>query len=172
MRLHTSEWTKSSRFHSLDALMIRKREFGYVSSFGYRCVMPNLLRWPSLLCHKDDTGISTMNKSPSLSVTYNGYIDCTFGPRLSRRFPLCSVHPLDEKTAWIPTSSSYPIEISDHVSFGTYQTSWRTMLKPPKRFCSVVPMLIITKCWELSTRIKSKFQAVFYRTCDRYGVTW
>ena len=40
--------------------------------------MMTLLRCPSLPCHKDDTGISTKNKSPSLSVTYKGYKECTF----------------------------------------------------------------------------------------------
>ena len=38
-----------------------------------------LLRCVSRPCHKDDTGISTKNKSPSLSVTYKGYKECTFG---------------------------------------------------------------------------------------------
>ena len=60
-----------------------------------RCVMPALLRCPSRPCHKDDTEISTKNKPPSLSVTYKGYNECTFGPLASRRFPLWSVHPPD-----------------------------------------------------------------------------
>ena len=41
------------------------------------CVMSALLRCPSCPCHNGDTGISTKNKSPSLSVTYKGYKECT-----------------------------------------------------------------------------------------------
>ena len=50
------------------------------------------------------TGISTKNKSPSLSVTYKRYKECTFDPRASRRFPLWSVHPLDENPARMSAS--------------------------------------------------------------------
>ena len=70
----------------------------------------------------DDTGISTKNKSPSLSVTYKGYKECTFGPVASRRFPLWSVHPLDENPAWMPASSSFLTEINGLESSGTCRT--------------------------------------------------
>ena len=62
-------------------------------------MMSALLRCPSRPCDKDDTGISTKNMSPSLSVIYKGYKECTFGPLASIRFPLWSVHPSDENPA-------------------------------------------------------------------------
>ena len=58
-----------------------------------RCMMSALLRCLSRPCHSDDTGISTRNKSPPLSVTYNGYSECTFSSRAIMMFPLWSVHP-------------------------------------------------------------------------------
>ena len=73
--------------------------------------MPALVRCPSRPCHNDDIGISTKNKSPSLSVTYKGDKECTFGPLASRRFPQWSVHPPDENSAWMPQHTSRRIKI-------------------------------------------------------------
>ena len=60
----------------------------------------------------DDMGMSDRNKSPSLSVTYNEYKECTFSPRARKRFLVWSVHPLDEKTTWMTSSSSCQTEIN------------------------------------------------------------
>ena len=49
----------------------RRRVWGYGRALD-RCVIPALLRWLSHPCHRDNNKISTKNKSPSLSVTYNG----------------------------------------------------------------------------------------------------
>ena len=102
--------------------------------------MPALLRCPSRPCHNDDTGISTRNRSPSLSVTYKGYNECTFGPRASMRFPLWSVHPPDENPAWMLSSSSCPIEINGVESSGMCQTLCSTIVEPPRRLSSTVPI--------------------------------
>ena len=80
--------------------------------------MSALLRCPSQKCHWDDTRISTRNK-PSLSVTYSKYNECTFGPRASKRFPLWSVHRLDEKPTHMSFSSSCLIEIGSLESSST-----------------------------------------------------
>ena len=130
--------------------------------------MPTLLRWPSLPYHKDDTGISTRNKSPCLSVTYSGYSEWVFGAWVRRRFPLWSVHPPKEKLARKPTSSSCPTDISDHVSSGTCRTSWSTkveMLGPCQceRMCNAAS----SRCTQ-----GQNFWVVYCRNCDRYGVTW
>ena len=112
-----------------------------------KSVMPALLRCPSRPCHKDDTGISTKNRSPSLSVTYRGYKECTFGPRASRRFPLWSVHPPDENPARMPASSSCLTEIKGLDSSGTccWETGpsgWKLGRngRPKTRFRSVRPI--------------------------------
>ena len=100
-----SEWAKSSGLDSLGADVkcdaatylpywqcsqnwwSEKESLGMYPALD-RGVMPTLLRCPGHLCHSDDTGISIRNKSPSLSVTYNEYKECTFGPQASKRFPL------------------------------------------------------------------------------------
>jgi hypothetical protein len=125
----------------------------------------------SLPCQSDDTGMSTRNKSPCRRVTYRGYNACIFGPRASRRFPLWSVHPPDEKLAQMPASSSCPIEMSDLESSGTCRTSWSTRVEPPGRFSSTVPMPITAQCCTFPTRTGSKLRAVYYRNCERNGVT-
>ena len=96
----------------LAELRMTEGEFRDVSGLD-KCMIPALLRCPSRPCHSDDTGMSTKNKSPSLSVTYNGYNECTFGPRASRRFPLWSVHPPDENPTRMPSLSSCPTKIKD-----------------------------------------------------------
>ena len=100
--------------------------------------MPALLRCLSRPYHNDDTGISTKNKSPSLSVTYRAYKECTCGPRdenpARRRFPLWSVHPPDENPAQMPTSSSCPTEIKGLQSSGTCQTLCSTSVEPLGRY--------------------------------------
>jgi hypothetical protein len=110
--------------------------------------MPVLLRWPSLPCHRDDTGMSTTKTSPSRSVTYKGYKECILGPRASRRFPLWMLHPPDEKLVRKPASSSCPTEMSDRVSSGTCRTSWSTIVEPPGRLSSTVPMPMNAQCCE------------------------
>ena len=127
------------------------------------CVMPTLLRCLSRPCHSDDTGISTMNKSPSLSVTYNGYNECTFGPRASRRFPLWSVHPPDEKLARMRSSSSCSTEINGLESSGTCQTLCSTSVEPPGRLSSTVLIPMMTQCCEFPTRTESECQAEYCR---------
>ena len=132
-----------------------------------KCVMPALLRCPSRPCHNDDTGISTKNKPPSLSVTYKGYSECTFGPRASRRFPLWSVHPLDEKPARMPASSSCPTEINGLESSGTCQTLCSTKVEPPGRLSSTVPIPMIAQCCEFPTRTESECRSKYCQNCDR-----
>ena len=104
-----------------------------------KCVMSALLMCPSCPYHNDDTRISTRNKSPSLNVTDNGYNECTFGPQASMRFPLWSVHPLDEMTTRMPSSK-------------TCQTLCSTSVEPPRRLSSIVPILIMAQCCEFPTR--------------------
>ena len=132
-----------------------------------KCVMPALLRCPSRLCHSNDTGISTRNKSPSLSVTYNRYNDSTFGPQISRRFPLWSVHPPDEKPARMPASSSCPTKINGLESSGTCRTLCSTRVEPPGRLSSTVPIPMIAQCCEFPTRTESEFRSEHCRNCDR-----
>jgi hypothetical protein len=134
--------------------------------------MSVLLRWPSLPCHRDDTGISTTKMSPSWSVTYKGYRNCILGPRASRRFPLWMLHPLDEKLVRKPASSSCPTEMRDRVRSGTCRTSWSTIVEPPGRLSSTVPMPMTAQCCEFSTRTGSRVRAVYDRNCVRNGVTW
>jgi hypothetical protein len=134
--------------------------------------MPTLLKWPSLPCHSDDTGMSMTNKLHSLSVTYRGYNECIFGPRASRRFPLGRLHPLEENMARMHVSSSYPTEISDLESFGTCQISWSTIVEPPGRLNFIVLMLMTAQCCEFPTRIESKLRAIYFQNCNWKGVTW
>ena len=124
-----------------------------------KCVMPTLLRCPSGPCHSDDTGISTRNMSPSLSVTYNGYNECTFGPRASRRFPLWSVHPPDENPARMPSSSSCPTEINGLESTRTCRTLCSTSVEPPGRFSSTVLIPMMAQCCEFLTQTESECRA-------------
>ena len=109
-----------------------------------KCIMPALLRCLSHPCHSDDTGISSKNRSPSLSVTYSGYNECTFGPLASRRFPLWSVHPPDEKPARMSSSSICPTKIKDLESSGTCQTLCNTNVEQPGRLRSrvTIPMMV------------------------------
>ena len=131
-----------------------------------KCVMPALLRCPSRPCHKDDTGISTRNKPPSLSVTYKGYCECTFGPRASWRFPLWSVHPPDEKPARMPASSSCPTEINGLESSGTCQTLCSTSVETPGRLSSTLPIPIIAQCCEFPTQTESECRSEYCRNWD------
>ena len=120
-----------------------------------------LARCLSHLCHSDDTGISTKNKSPSLSVTYNGYKECTFSPRASRRFPLWSVHPPDENPTRMPSSSSYPTQRFNGLeSSGTLCS---TAVKAPGRLSSTVPIHSMAQCCKFPTRTESDCWAEFYR---------
>ena len=131
-----------------------------------RCVMPALRRCPSRPCHKDgmdDTGISTKNKPPSLSVTCKGYNEGTFGPQASRRFPLWSVHPPDEKPARMPASSSCPIEINGLESSGTCRTLCSTSVEPPGRLSSMVSIPIIAQCCKFLTRTESECRSKYCR---------
>jgi hypothetical protein len=134
--------------------------------------MPVLLRWPSHPCHRDDTGMSTTKKSPSRSVTYKEYKECILGAQASRRFPLWMLHPLDEKLVRKPTSSSCPTKMSDRVSSGTCRTSWSTIVEPPGRLSSTVPMPMTAKCCEFPTRTGSRVRTVYDRNCVQKGVTW
>ena len=86
-----------------------------------------------------------------LSMTYNGYNECTFGPRASRRFPLWCVHPPNEKSARMPSSSSSLTAISALESSGTCQTLCSTRVEPPRRLRFNIPILIITLCCEFPT---------------------
>ena len=103
-------------------------------------VMLPLLRCSSHPCHNDDTRISTRNKSPYLSVIYNGYNECTFGPLTSRKFPLWSVHPPDENLSWMMSLSSCPTEINVLVSSRTCRTLCSTNVETPGRLSSMVPI--------------------------------
>ena len=128
-----------------------------------KCVMSALLRCLSHTCHRDDTGISTWNKSPSLSVTYNGYNECTFGPRASMRFPLWSVHIADENSTRMSSLSSCPTKINGHESSGTCRTLCSTSVEPPARLSSTVLILIMAQCCEFPTRTESECRAEFCR---------
>ena len=121
-----------------------------------RRMMLALLRCPSHLCHSFDTGISTRNKSPSLSVTYNGYKECAFAPRASRRFPFWSVHPPDENPTRMPSSSSCPTEINGLESSGACQKLCSTSVEPPRRLSSTVPIPIMAQCCEFPTQTESE----------------
>ena len=146
----TSEWTKSSGLDSLNANVgcdaticlpywkcsqnwwSKKVSFGIYPALD-KFMMSALLICLSRPCHNDDTGMSTRNKSPSLSVTYSGYNECTFGPRASRRFPLWSVHPPEEKLAWLPSLSKCLTEINGHESSGMCQMFCSTNVETPER---------------------------------------
>ena len=128
-----------------------------------RCVMPTLLRCPSRPCHNDDIGISTKNKSPSLSVTYKGYKECTFGPLTSRRFPLWSVHPPHENPTQMPASSSFLTEINGLESSGTCQRLCSTSVEPPGKLSSTVPIPSIAQCWEFRTQTESECRSEYCR---------
>ena len=103
-----------------------------------KCVMSALLRFPSRPCHSDDMGISTRNRSPSLSVPYNGYNESTFCPRATRRFPLWSVHPPNEKLTQMLSSLSCPTKINGLDSSGLCQTLCSTSVEPLGRLSSTV----------------------------------
>ena len=138
----------------------KRRELGMYPALD-RCVMPALLRCPSHPCHKDDTGISTKNKSPSLSVTYKGYKECTFGPLASRRLPLWSVHPPDDNPTRMSASSTCPTEINGLESSGTCWTLCSTSVEPPRRLSSTVPIMIIAQCCEFPIRTKSECRSEY-----------
>jgi hypothetical protein len=133
--------------------------------------MPVLLRWPSLPCHNDDTGMSTTNTSPCRSVTYKGYKKCILRARASTRFPLWMLHPPDEKLVRKPASSSCPTKMSDCVSSETCRTSWSTIVEPPGRLSSMVPVPMTAQCCEFPTRTESRFRAVYNQKCVQNGVT-
>ena len=118
-----------------------------------RCVMPALLRCPSRLCHSDGMGISTMNNSPSLSETYNGYNECTFGPQASKRFPLWSVHRPHEMSSPMSSSSSCPTEINaiDSSGYGTCRMLCSTNVEPARRLSSTVPITMMAQCCKFPT---------------------
>ena len=78
-----------------------------------RCVMLDFLKCPSLPCQSDDTGRSTKKSPLSRNVTYNGYYECTLGPRARRRLPQRSVQPPDEKPTRMPASSNCPTDFND-----------------------------------------------------------
>ena len=126
-----------------------------------KCVIPSLLRCPSRLRHSDVTGISTKNKSPSLSVTYNRYSECTFAPRASKRFPFWSVHPPDENPARMPSSSSCLAEINGLDSSRTCRTLCSTSIEPPGRLSSTVLIPIMAQCCEFPTRTESECRAEY-----------
>ena len=120
-----------------------------------KCVMLALMCL-RCLCHNDDTGISTRNKSPSLSVTYNGYNECTFVPRASKRFPLWSIHPPKEKPTRMPSSSSS----------GSYKMLCSTNVEPCRSFRSTVLIPIIAQCCEFLTRTELECWDEYYRNWD------
>ena len=128
-----------------------------------KCVMSALLSCPSRPCHRDDTGISTKNKSPSLSVTYNGYKECTFGPRASKRFPLWSVHPPNRSRHGCRLRQVGVIEINSLESSGTCRTLCSTNVEPPGRLSSTMLIPIIAQCCGFPTRTKSEFRAKYCR---------
>ena len=113
------------------------------------------------MLYSDDMGMSTRNKSPSLSVKYNGYRECTFKPQASRMFPLWSVHPPYEKSAWMSSSSSSPTEINGLESSGTCRTLCSTSVEPPGRLVTIVPIVIIVQCYEFLARTKWECQVEY-----------
>ena len=121
-----------------------------------RCVMSALLRCLGRPCHNDDRGMSTRNKSPSLSVMHTGYRECTFNPRASRRLPLWSVHPPDEKPTRMTSSSSFPTEINYLESSGTCHTLCFTNVETPGRLRFMISILIIAQCCGLLSRVLLK----------------
>ena len=129
-----------------------------------KCVMPALLRCLNRRpCHCDDTGMSTRNNSPSLSATYSRYNECTFGPRASKRFPLCSVHPPDGKPTWMLSLPNCPTEISGRESSSTCRTLRSTNVEPPARLSSTVSIPIMSQCCEFPTRTELECQVVYCR---------
>ena len=103
-----------------------------------RCVMMALLKW------------FTKDKSPSLSVTYSGYNECTFDPRASRRFPLWSVYSPEEKPTRMSSSSSCPTkinglesstELSGLMSLGTCMILCSKKLEQPGRLSSILSII-------------------------------
>ena len=134
--------------------------------------MPALLKWPSRPCHGNDTGISTRNTSPSLSVTYSGYKECTFGPRASRRLLLWSIHPPKEKSAQMSSSSSCSTEIIGLVRSGTCQMLCNIKVEPPDGLSSTVSIPIMAQCWEFLARTESECRAEYYRNWDWCRITW
>jgi hypothetical protein len=134
--------------------------------------MPVLLKWPSLPCHIVDTGMSRTKTSPSRSLRYKGYRECILGPRASRTVPMWMLHPPDEKLVRKPASSSCRTEMSDRVSSGTCRTSWSTIVEPPGRLSSTVPMPMTAQCCEFPRRMGSRVRTVYDRNCIRNGVTW
>ena len=139
-----------------------------------KCMMSALLRCPSHPCYIDDMGMSTRNKSPSLSVTYKGYNECILGPRASRRFPLQNAHPPNEKPTRMLSSSNCPTVIKGLENSGTCLTLYSTSVEPPRRLSSSVcpmPIPIIVQCCEFPTRTKSECRAEYCRNWDQCGVT-
>ena len=126
--------------------------------------MSALLRHLNHSCYSEDTRMSTRNKSPSLSVTYSGYNECTFGPRASKRFPLWRVHPLDEKPARMSSSSSYPTEINGLESSRTCRTLCSTNVEPPGRLSCTMPIPILAQCSEFPNPRACAHSSVVSRT--------
>ena len=125
-----------------------------------RCVILDLLKCPILPCQRDDTGRSTRKSLLSLRVTYNGYNECTFVPRASRRLPRWSDHPPKEKMTRMPASTSCPTKINDLRRSGKWRMSCRTSIEPPRRLSSTDPIPTTAQCWEFPTRTGSKSLAV------------
>ena len=151
----------------LAKLVVREGEFGEFGGPRRRVRDDSLVEVSESSVPYDDTGISTRNKSPSLSVTYNGYKECTFDLRASRRFPLWSVHPPDENLARMPSSSSCLTKINGLESSGTCQTLCSTSVEPPRRLTSTVPIPMIAQCCEFQTRTESECRSEYCRNCDR-----
>ena len=137
-----------------------------------KCMMSALLRCLSHPCHSDDMGMSTKNWLPSLSITCSGYNECIVGPLASRRFPLWSVYPPEEKPARILSSSNCLTEITGHESSSTCWTLHSTSVEPPARLSSTLPISIISQCCEFPTQIESECRVVYCWNWDRWGVTW
>ena len=112
------------------------------------------------------TRISIRNTSPSLSMTYNGWKECTFEPRASRIFPLWSVHPPDEKLTRMSSSSSSLAEINGLESSGMCQTLCSTNVEPTRRLSSIVPIPIIDQRYKFSTPTESECRFDYSRNWD------
>ena len=123
--------------------------------------MPEMLKWTSRPCHRDNSAISTKNMSSSQNVMYNGYSECTFCCHASRRFPRWSDHPIEEKSARM-SSLSYPTDISGLVSSRMGRKSYDTKLEPPDRLSSNLPIPTMAQCVENRDRPQPVVIRIFY----------